>query len=145
RCPHSREHAQMETTSVCMAGLLLVTALTAAPATRIAAADDSPRATVAALHQALRQADPAAAETLLHAQDRGASLRGGAAPPHVFVETRERALEDIARLKPGEWDVRILQATEQIDPNGMAHVWARYIFYLNGAAPHCGQESYVLY
>jgi hypothetical protein len=61
------------------------------------------------------------------------------------VETRARAVETIDTLRPGSWDVRILRATERVDANGMAHVWARYVFYLDGAAHHCGYESYVLF
>ena len=43
-----------------------------------------------------------------------------------------------------EWQ-GLYDATERIDRNGMAHVWAQYVFYLDGVPHHCGHESYVLF
>jgi hypothetical protein len=36
---------------------------------------------------------------------------------------------------------RFLTTSTQIDANGIAHVWARYVFYYKGATSHCGYES----
>jgi hypothetical protein len=105
----------------------------------------SPLETIELLHKALRDADPSAAASLLHDAYHGVSLQGLPGNRHVYVETREKAVSDVASLKPGEWDVRLLHASTQIDPHGMAHVWANYVFYFNGKADHCGYESYVLY
>jgi hypothetical protein len=62
----------------------------------------------------------------------------------VSIETRDKAVSDIAALHPGDWEIRFLKTSTQVDSNGMAHVWARYIFYLKGAPNHCGYESYGL-
>jgi hypothetical protein len=117
----------------------------AAATAAVSASERSPLQTVRLMHDALREADRAKAESVLHTQYRGVSLQGPATSRHVFVETRERAVETIDTLRPGSWDVRILRATERIDRNGMAHVWARYVFYLDGSPHHCGYESYVLF
>ena len=111
----------------------------------LCSAEPSPLATIEALHTALRNADRAMAESILHPAYSGVSLQGPAAARHVFVETRTRALDTIRTLERGSWDVKILDASERIDGNGMAHVWARYVFYLDGHPNHCGYESYVLY
>jgi hypothetical protein len=105
----------------------------------------SPLQTIELLHKAFRDADAAAVGLLLHEEYRGVSLQG--APDHrqIYVETQAKAISDVASLKPGAWDVRILTASTQIDPNGLAHVWARYVFYFEGKPDHCGYESYALY
>jgi hypothetical protein len=106
---------------------------------------NSPLHTVGLLHKALRDADAAALGSLLHQDYRGISLQGSPDHRRIYVETRAKAISDVAALKPGAWNVRILSASTQIDPNGMAHVWARYVFYFNGKPDHCGYESYSLY
>jgi len=82
---------------------------------------------------------------LLHQEYRGVSLQGALDRRQIYVETQAKAISDVAALKPGSWDVRILTASTQIDPNGLAHVWARYVFYFEGKPDHCGYESYALY
>jgi hypothetical protein len=62
----------------------------------------------------------------------------------VYVEARDKALSDIAALHAGDWKIRFLKTSTQTDSNGMAHVWARYVFYYKGAPNHCGYESYGL-
>jgi hypothetical protein len=105
----------------------------------------SPIETIELLHTALRNADPKSVGSLLHEEYHGVSLQGAPDHRHIYVETRAKAISDVAGLQPGEWDVRILSSSTQIDPTGMAHVWARYVFYFKGKANHCGHESYVLY
>ena len=100
-----------------------------------APADRSPLETIELLHKALRDGDSATVDSLLHPAYHGTSLQGPQDQRHSYVETREKAVSDVASLKPNEWDVRILSSSTQIDPNGMAHVWVRYVFYLKGAAP----------
>jgi hypothetical protein len=117
--------------------------LLAAPT--LAAADDlSPLQTVERLHKAMMEADAATVDAVLHAEYHGVSLQGPLYHRHVYVETRAKAISDIGKLQPKEWEVRFLKTSTQIDPNGMAHVWARYVFYYKGAANHCGYESYGL-
>lgn len=110
-------------------------------------ADESrtPLQTVQRMHDALREADVAKAESVLDEHYAGLSLNGPLDTRDVFVETRDKALSTLRTLKPGSWDVHILDSNVRIDPNGMAHVWARYVFYFDGKPNHCGYESYVLF
>jgi hypothetical protein len=62
----------------------------------------------------------------------------------VFLETRDHLISQIATLRPGQWDVRLLHTSMNIDPNGLAVVWAKYVFYSEGKANHCGYEAYTL-
>lgn len=105
----------------------------------------SPLQTIELLHMALRDANGPALDSLLHEEYRGVSLQGVPDHRRIYVETRAKAIADVIALKPGAWNVRILSASTQIDPNGMAHVWARYVFYYQGQPNHCGYESYALY
>ncbi|HEX3322480.1 MAG TPA: hypothetical protein VHR84_17380 [Terriglobales bacterium] len=105
----------------------------------------SPLQTIELLHKALRDADAFVVRSLLHDEYHGISLQGPLDHRKIHVENREKAIADVAALKPGAWDVRILSASTKIDPNGMAHVWARYVFYFAGKPDHCGYESYSLY
>jgi hypothetical protein len=106
--------------------------------------DESPLGVIERLHQAMRDADAKTADRLLHASYQGLSLQGAKESRHVFVETRDRAVGDIAKLKPGEWEVRFLSTATRVDRNGLAHVWARYVFLYKGTPNHCGYESYGL-
>lgn len=105
----------------------------------------SPLQTIELLHKGLRDADAGVVRSLLHDEYRGISLQGPFDQRKIYVENREKAISDVAALKPGAWDVRILGAATKIDQNGMAHVWARYVFYFEGRPDHCGYESYSLY
>jgi hypothetical protein len=105
--------------------------------------DQSPLGTIERLHRAMRDADSKTVDLLLHPNYQGLSLQGTSR--HVFVDTRDRAVGDIAKLKPGEWEVRFLSTATRVDPNGLAHVWARYVFLYKGALDHCGYESYGLF
>jgi hypothetical protein len=107
--------------------------------------DQSPLGAIERLHQAMRDADAKTVDLLLHANYQGLSLQGTKGSHHVFVDTRSRAVGDIAKLKPGEWEVRFLSTATRVDPNGLAHVWARYVFLYKGALYHCGYESYSLF
>ena len=123
-----------------------VTALTAGWLSMAAAAQDlTPLQTVELLHRAMAQADAATAVALLHADYRGMSLQGASGQRHLYVETRDKAVRDIAALHAGDWQIRFLKMSTQVDSNGMAHVWARYVFYYKGAPNHCGYESYGLF
>jgi hypothetical protein len=68
------------------------------PAWCLLAALLSPLQTVQTMHDALREADRAKAESVLHAEYRGVSLQGPVTDKHVFVETRRRAVETVAAL-----------------------------------------------
>lgn len=105
----------------------------------------SPLQTIELLHKALRDADASVVRSLLHDEYRGISLQDPLDQRKIYVENREKAITDVAALKPGAWEVRILVASTEIDPNGMAHVWAKYVFYFEGKPDHCGYESYSLF
>jgi hypothetical protein len=115
-----------------------------ASSTPASAQDLSPLQTVERLHKAMADADATIAAALLHADYHGASLQGGSDTRHVYVESKDKAVRDIAELHAGDWQVRFLRTNTQIDSHGMAHVWGRYVFYYKGAADHCGFESYGL-
>jgi hypothetical protein len=108
-------------------------------------ADLSPLQTVERLHKAMFEADAATAAAVLHAEYRGVSLQGPLDHRHVYTETRSKAVDDIAKLHRGEAEIRFLKTSTLFDSNGMAHVWARYVFYDQGVANHCGYESYGLF
>lgn len=69
------------------------------------AQDLSPLQTVELLHKAMAQADAATAAALLHADYRGVSLQGASEQRHVYVETRDKAVRDIAALHAGDWQI----------------------------------------
>src|SRR3974377_621722 len=73
----------------------------------------SPLRTIEMFHKALGDSEPPAAASLLHDDYHGVSLQGSPDHRHVYVETREKAISDVAGLKPGEWDVRILHASTE--------------------------------
>ena len=113
-------------------------------ATAAAAQQLTPLQTVELLHQTMTEADARTAAALLHDDYRGVSLQGPSEQRHVYVEARDKAVSDIAALHAREWQIRFLKTSTQTDSNGMAHVWARYVFYYKGAPNHCGYESYGL-
>jgi hypothetical protein len=113
-------------------------------ATAAAAQELSPLQTVERLHEAMTAADATTAAALLHADYHGVSLHGPLEQRRVYVEARDKALSDIAALHAGDWKIRFLKTSTQTDSNGMAHVWARYVFYYKDAPDHCGYESYGL-
>jgi len=126
--------------AICIFGMLLtgVTKL-------IAQSQRPPIGTIELLHTGLRNADAKLVSSLLHEDYHGISLQGPHDHRQIHVETRAKAISDVAGLHSREWDVRLLSSSTQIDSNGMAHVWARYVFYFKGTPNHCGHESYVLY
>jgi hypothetical protein len=131
--------------SIVLSLLLCSSACKSRVAVAAEVSEQSPLGAIERLHQAMREADAKTVDLLLHAEYQGLSLQGTKETRHVFVDTRKRAVGDIAKLKPGEWEVRFLSAATRVDPNGLAHVWARYVFLYKGALDHCGYESYSLF
>jgi hypothetical protein len=119
--------------------------LLAPPTLPAASSERSPLQTVELLRKALRDPDAATVDSLLHSEYHGISLQGSPDHGRVYVEMRAKVISDVAALKPYDWDVGILASSVQIDSNGMAQVWARYVFYFKGTPNHCGYESYTLY
>ena len=108
-------------------------------------AEMSPLETVERMHKALFEADPATMDALLHPDYHGLSLQGPLDHRYIFVESRRKAIDEVKHIKPGDWEVRFLKTETQIDGNGLAHVWARYVFFFKGKPDHCGHESYGLF
>jgi hypothetical protein len=129
----------------CFSLFLILSSGACKPSIAAKPADESPLGAIEQLHQAMRDADAKTVDLLLHANYQGLSLQGEKGNRHVFVDARDSAVSDIAKLKPGEWEVRFLSSATRIDPNGLAHVWARYVFLYKGALDHCGYESYNLF
>jgi len=110
-----------------------------------AAAQRSALAAVETYVSAMRAGDAAAAAAVLHPDYRVTSWQSAGGEHHLFLDTRAGELAAISKLKPGEWEVRLLRTRVAIDPNGMANVWAKYEFYSFGRLEHCGFESYELF
>src|ERR1700730_13529809 len=102
-------------------------------------------ATIEILLNAIREGDAASAATVMHPDYRVASWQGSGDERHLFLDTRDKKLAAIGKLKRAEWDVRFLKSRVSIDQNGMANVWAKYEFYSFGKLRHCGFESYELF
>jgi hypothetical protein len=122
---------------------ILVTAAVTAGATG-ASDRDAILGAVHTLVDAWREANVMKAESVLHKDYRAESWQECAQGRYVFVETRDQLLAQIAKLRPGLWDVHLLSTMVNMDSNGLAVVWANYEFYFDGKADHCGHESYTL-
>ena len=126
----------------CAATIAVAVLCLPAPA---AFAEMPPLETVERMHKALFDADPATMDALLHPDYHGLSLQGPLNHRSIYVETRQKAIDEVKEIKPGDWEVRFLKTETQIDGNGLAHVWAKYVFYYKGKPDHCGHESYGLF
>jgi hypothetical protein len=115
------------------------------PASSQDGASQAALATIEQLLKAVREADATAAAAVLHPDYRVTSWQEEGGVRHLFLDTRDAELAAIGKLKPGEWDVRLLSTRVAVDPNGMANVWAKYEFYSFGRLQHCGFESYELF
>ena len=92
-----------------------------------------------------READLKKVESTLHPEFRLVTLRESATGPETQLDTREHLIESVKRLKAGTWDDRLRDAEVRIDQSGIATVWVKYEFYINGKRSHCGIESFQLY
>jgi hypothetical protein len=96
------------------------------------------------LVDAWREPNVSKAAEVLHENYRAESWQISEQRRSVFLETRDHLLAQISALRPGQWDVRFLRTAVHVDPNGLAVVWAKYVFYSEGRPNHCGYESYTL-
>lgn len=125
--------------------IALTIALTAAPTTSARAAVSQEVLTV--VHTSIdawREPNVAEAEAVLHQSYRAESWQLFEKGRFLFLETRTDLLKQIAGLRAGLWDVRLLRTTLNLDPNGLAVVWAKYVFYSDGRPDHCGYAAYTL-
>jgi hypothetical protein len=125
--------------------IALSVALTMTHATSAQTAEN--QEVLAAVHtlvNAWREPSVAKADGILHEDYRAESWQLSDTGRFVFLETRDHLLAQIATLRPGQWDVRLLHTSMNIDPNGLAVVWAKYVFYSEGRLNHCGYEAYTL-
>lgn len=102
-------------------------------------------AVVRAALDAIRDADGKKFASLELDGYRIVSLQGPPSRRRIFQQTAKAAAAGAQARKPDAWEVRPLSLKVLLDPNGMAVVWVPYVFYLNGAAHHCGIESWTLF
>jgi hypothetical protein len=111
------------------------------------AADDHADIVSAAtsLTTAWRTADAALEDRVLHPDFRLTTLQDDPAGRRVNLDTREHLIAIMANIQPGAWDDRLSDIRVHIDSNGLATLWARYVFAIEGAPHHCGHVSMQLY
>src|SRR4051794_22504367 len=92
-----------------------------------------------------READGKKVESALHPDFRLVTRRESPQGPEVQIDTRASLLSSVSKIKPGSWDDRLRGEEVRVDATGIATVWAKYKFYINGKLHHCGIESFQLY
>ena len=105
--------------------------------------DKEVRAAVQTLIDGWREADAAKVEAVLHPQARFVTLRAN--PEDLQTDTPERLVSMVKRLSPGNWDDRLKEAEVRVDDTGIATLWARYEFFIDGERSHCGRVLFQLY
>lgn len=111
----------------------------------IDAAQIEVRSAVKRLIDGWREADPVKVRAVLHRDFRLVTLRESSAGPQAETESLEHLLQSVDHLKPGNWDDRLQSEEVRIADSGIATVWARYEFYVDGKRTHCGTELFQLY
>ncbi len=101
------------------------------------------RAAVQILIDGWREADAAKVEQILHPQARFVTLRAN--PEDLQTDTPDRLISMVKRLSPGNWDDRLKEAEVRVDDTGIATLWARYEFFIDGERSHCGRVLFQLY
>lgn len=103
------------------------------------------RAAVQALLDSWREADPVKTDAVLHPSFRLLTMRSCPNGPKVDTSTRERLVEVVGKIKPGDWDDRLENLTVRVDPTGIAVVFADYRFFIDGKQSHGGAVTMQLY
>lgn len=101
------------------------------------------RAAVQMLIDGWREANASKVEAVLHPQARLVTLRAN--PEDLQTDTPERLLTMVRRLSPGNWDDRLQDVEIRVDDTGIATLWARYEFFIDGKRSHCGRVLFHLY
>ena len=124
--------------------LFLLAALGMAPGLRAQTAEDSVRASVKVLFDAMLHSDSA---TLVSAFADSAILQsvsvGKDGKTKVATDPIPAFASLIKKLPAGAADERIRFETVRVD-GPLAMVWAPYTFYYNGKLNHCGADSFQL-
>ena len=117
-------------------------------------AESAVRRAVQDLLDSWREADAAKGDAVLHPQFRITTRRDNFAsddterhgtPPFVSVADRAAMMRIYANLRPGSWDDRLSGISIRVDPSGVAHLWGRYRFSMDGRLSHCGVAAFTLY
>lgn len=112
------------------------------------------RQTVQDLLDSWREADAAKGDAVLHPDFRITTRRDNFAvddterrgtPPFVSVADRAAMMRIYATLRAGSWDDRLSDISVRVDPSGMAQLWGRYRFSIDGRLTHCGAAAFTLY
>ena len=117
-------------------------ALAVAPAARPAAAQAPEEAAIAVVHrmfEGMRTADSGMVRSVFAPGARFAMVDGRQTPPVVRYDTPDGWIAAIANSNR-TWDEQLYDVQARAD-GGIAHVWAPYTFYLNGAVRHCGVNT----
>jgi ketosteroid isomerase-like protein len=139
-----------------MSGLLALPALLflAAPAAAQPVDEAAVRQTVQDLLDSWREADAAKGDAVLHPDFRLATRHDNFAAddtgphgplPAVSIAGRAAMIALYANLTPGAWDDRLSDVAIHVDPSGIATLWARYRFRIDGRLTHCGAVALTLY
>jgi uncharacterized protein (TIGR02246 family) len=91
----------------------------------------------------MKEGDGRKVTSSFHPQGRFVTLRRD--PEVVQTDTPERVAATVAQNVPGDWDDRLSDVDVRIDDTGMAIVWARYEFFIDGKRSHCGRVLFQLY
>jgi len=138
--------------------LAFIALLCLAGPVRAEAADRAAEAAVRRAAQDLvdswREADAAKGNAVLHPDFRLTTRRDNFAAddtdrigplPAVSVAGRTAMMALYGNLRPGSWDDRMSDVAVHVDPLGIASLWARYRFHMDGRLSHCGAVALTLY
>lgn len=133
--------------------LLLALSL-ASPAPARPAEESAVRQAAQDLFDSWREADAAKGDAVLHPLFRLATRHDNFADddterrgplPSIAVADRAAMMRIYANLRPGAWDDRLSDVRVRVDPSGIASLWARYRFHIDGRLTHCGIVTLTLY
>lgn len=112
------------------------------------------RRTVQDLLDSWREADAAKGEAVLHPEFRLTTRRDNVAAddpspptdlPALSVAPRAAMMRIYTAVRPGAWDDRLSDTVVHWDPSGLAVLWSRYRFHIDGHLSHCGAVTFTLY
>lgn len=125
--------------------MLILTSLALPLASATAATKDETEvlAAVRSFLDGMKEADARKVQGAFHPQGRFTTLRRD--PEVMQTDTPERVASIVSQLAPGEWDDRLQDVEIRVDDTGIATLWARYEFFIDGKRSHCGRVLFQLY